>query len=99
MVKLYKEWVEFEDDAPEEFQIGDMVTKVSAKEILRWNDWSGERTNKIRNSGAWIKTYSITSPKKVVGIDYCDDLDGYTGQVVQLQNRWPWYQVTNLEKV
>jgi ribosomal protein L19 len=91
---------EEEDDKIEEFQVGDMV---SYTDKTYWDENVGYTGNFPNNNGYGIKwhTSSDTSReiRKITKTGYVEDIQGYTGQVVQLQSKWPWYQTNGMVKL
>jgi hypoxanthine-guanine phosphoribosyltransferase len=82
------------------FNVGDWV---------RFNDgvcywWKDEITRdshctSVNNVGYWRESSNEPDSLIIIGIDICSDINGYSGQIVQLAGKWPWFQITNLEHV
>lgn len=75
------------------FEVGDTVESNIG--CFYWNDVRG--VGDINLQGSW-SSYKL-SKRKITHVDYCEDKEGYTGQIVKLKSSWPWYQITNLIKV
>ena len=91
----------FEEYDETEFKVGDEVFFDVGTEF--WYDVKasgGKREmTSLKNDGKWEKgTRQITGI--IDNIDYCEDVKGYTGQIIQLEfPYWPWYQTTGCRKI
>ena len=91
--------VEETDDEPDEqiekFKVDD---RVRCGSTFYWYDdvTHREELTSVNNKGNWVA--SGISGGRITRISYCENIDGYTGQIIQIQHHWPWYQITNFEK-
>jgi hypothetical protein len=79
------------------FEVGD---RVSLSCGCWWNDrvFDSEKTS-VNNPGDWHASSDYyNNIITVTKTDYCTNIKGYTGQVVQLSGKWPWFQTTNLKR-
>jgi hypothetical protein len=98
----YIEWYskgEFtkEEEPIKKFQVGDVVI---SKITTFWQDntYINVKTS-LKNEGYWEKSGG-TRKVNVTKVDYCDDLQGYTGQVIQVDDGyWPWFQSEGFELI
>ncbi len=65
-----------------------------------WHDQVTQETNKtdVKHKGHWVKHDSNDS-YRVLRIDYAHDVEGYTGEVIQFESVWPFFQITNMKKL
>lgn len=90
-----------EDDEPFEekttnFEVGDKVTVSDY--IYYWNSGYGITPN-IKEGNSWTKFKESDHEYIITHVSECEDLFGYTGQIIKLGGRWPWYQTTNFVKI
>lgn len=90
------------DEEPDEpfeetiFRIGDKL--IVSDFIFYWN--SGQGSEPITKYGdAWSKYKERNQEYIITNISTCNDVFGYTGQIIKLGGRWPWYQTTNFVKI
>lgn len=96
---------DFEDDDDIEeneidikFKIGDKVSIDG--DIYFWQDYTYDwKLANINNAGKWDQYQDFTKLTTVINVDYCEDIKGYTGEIIQLAGRWPWYQTKNIFKI
>jgi len=79
-----------------EFEIGDNVV---SDDCFFWQDgvYNSEKTS-IKNKGYWLH-HHVRTGGIIKSIDYCENIEGYTGQIIKLKDPyWPWFQTTNFRK-
>jgi len=102
-IKWYDKGKFSEEEKMEEedtsFKVGDKIL-FSSGDCCWWNDraFDKEKTS-INNPGSWMRTSEGYGDFTIIKTDYCTNIKGYTGQIVQLEGKWPWFQTTNLEHV
>lgn len=73
------------------FEVGQ---KINVKEITYWEDSKTKGT--MDKPGEWKKYTppgSSRSAEYVISkVDYCNSIDGYTGQIIKLNGCWPWFR-------
>ncbi len=87
----------------EVFKIGDNVRPIDTSNIYKWHDGYDIKHPKPGEDGFWeesnaFKNESTDRYWEVNGV--CDfNRDGYDGQLIQLTEKYPWYQARGFKKV
>lgn len=84
-----------EPDELDKFKIGDVMRNID--KVFYWDDMK-YKPNKTSNKWTTSKQ-SLSQGYIVTDVSECTDIYGYTGQIIKIKNRWPWYQTTNFEKI
>lgn len=81
----------WEDEPEPEFKVGD---RVHFEKCIYWNDFGRGEFEK----GKW-EIHNQHNDTYIKEISYCENKDGYTGQVVKCGTMWPWVQTTYMELI
>lgn len=88
------------DDNPESiFNADDRVISSDSK-YYYWNDekYNDREKTSVNHNGKWVR-HDSGSRYTIEKVNHCENIDGYTGQIVKFYGVWPWFQVTNLNKI
>ena len=99
-IKWYSKGKFVKDDSFDEnensiFQVGD---RVYGESQLFWYAKISKRSSTTKDEGFWCESKK-PNHGYIDKIDYCEDVEGYTGQVIQLKAYWPWFQANGFRKM
>lgn len=83
-----KEEIKFEDES--DFEKGDLAI-IDGKHYYYTEELNDNKGNWLRSSESIVL--------RVEDVSRVDNLQGYTGQVIKLYRKWPWFQTTNIKKL
>jgi len=77
------------------FVVGDNV--IISKDYFYW-PFESFPSNPSLGNREWEKKSRKKEIRTIINVGYCDNVKGYTGQIIQIKGAWPWYQTTNIVK-
>ena len=102
MKKKLLEQVDWDEFDPDEFFGKDPEPIFKPGDRIRpclTTYWSDEFRLHDSRTGVW-KEYKWDKVYTVAAVKECyPALKGYEGTIVKMEGSWPWYQITNMEKV
>jgi hypothetical protein len=80
-----------------DFKIGDFIKLKKDHFRYFWKDIDPRQEYNIRNKGHWENGGYVKGTLKIKNIDYVIDVEGYEGQIIQIEGYWPWYKADDFE--
>lgn len=83
------------------FEVGDKVVPIDTWQVYKWHDKHATKHFQPGEEGFWDKSMAFKNENGhwVVERTIDFDKDGYEGQLIQLNDKYPWYQATGFKKV